>query len=621
MAAGKQVVSIDNTQLTLSNMDKILYPEAKIVKAELIQYYLEVGKYFIDFAKNRPISMIRFPDGIDQTKFYSKNLPDYAPDFIKSRVYTDDGIAYPIVNSRPSLLWMVNMASLEIHADNLSFQGKNHFIDHVIFDLDPPSDYSYERLKKLSLSIINILNKYGMTPFIKTSGSKGVHIYVPIERIGYSQEFFDKLTNLAQRIVDEFPDECTMAFRKNKRSGKVFIDVLRNRVSQTCVLPFSTRALPGGPVSMPLSIEDFKKTESSQDYTIFNAPAYLAEKGNPWKDFHLSTSDFFGSSPKNKDETKNAQLPVGWFDTPSFTHQLASEITELNASMDDVIYENKWDGIRVFIYIKGRDVKILSRNNRDITHQFKDIASLFVPSLEKAEYVFDAELVSPDANGIPVFSQVISRLHQKSTSTPKYQAIAYVFDIIVNDGLVCTHLPWDKRRHQLEKAALSFSSIRLSEIYTDGQLLLDAVRNMNMEGIMVKKKSGKYALGQRTTDWLKLKIRHVTECVIIGFTEGSGDRSSLFGSLQIAELVEGKLIYRGRVGTGWDREGLKEIHTIISELETTTIRPFTEVTDDKDTTWLKQPYMNCEIKYASLTSNQTLREPVFMRLKETYYED
>lgn len=621
MAGKKQVVSLDNKKLTLSNMDKVLYPESKIVKAELIQYYLQIAHHFIDFAKSRPISMIRYPDGIDKTKFYSKNLPDYAPSFIQSKIYTDDGISYPIIDSRPALLWMANMASLEIHGDNVFFEDDEYFIDHIIIDLDPPEDFSFEKLKKLALNMMEELSKFGMTPYIKTSGSKGVHIYVPIYKIEPSDSFFEQLKTLSVRLAEKFPKEVTMAFRKNKRSGKVFVDILRNRVSQTCVLPFSTRAISTCPVSMPLFIDDFKEISSSRAYTIFNAPAYLAEKGNPWKDFHLDASDFFGSGPKGKKSSLLQELHEDWFEEPSFEHQLASEVKKLSEYNSNLIYENKWDGIRVFIYVNGSKVKVLSRNNRDITKQFPDIVKVFQASKSTGlQFVFDAEIVSTDTSGKPIFSQVISRLHQKSSSTHKYSASAFVFDIVVNEGMKCHKLPWEKRRRMIEKAKLIFPSMKLSEVYSDGKLLLDAVKNMEMEGIMIKKKKAPYSFGERTSDWSKLKIRHQSDCFIIGYTAGSGDRSPYFGSFHLAEAIENTLIYRGKVGTGWDHKKLKELHGIFHKLEKQEAIPFDTIKDVSESTWLQKPYLGCTIKYASFTSTGTYREPVFLKLNEEIYD-
>lgn len=613
MAKKKQWVSLDGRKLAISNLEKILYPEKAISKAQFIQYYLEIATHFVAFANRRPITMIRYPDGILKEKFYTKNLPDFAPDFIQSRAYSDDDLAYPVMDSRATLVWMANLASLEMHADNIRFEKKKYIVDHVIFDLDPPSDYHFNDLKILALDLMEYLDSLGMSPFIKTSGSKGFHIYVPIEEIPFSEAFFDKLKRLSEQVVKRFPERATLAFRKNKRSNKVFIDILRNRLVQTCVLPFSTRALPGAPVSMPLFLDDIKKLDSSRDYNIFNAKKYIEEQGNPWKAFDDKACDFFGSGPKGKRKVLLPDVSPDWFTIPSFKHQLASEVLELKGNMSSKIFENKWDGIRTFIYVNRGEVKIQSRNNRDITQQFKDVAKVF-ENLSDDCYVFDAEIVSSDKSGKPVFAQVVSRLHQNHTSKPKYPAAAYVFDIVVNKGKICTSLPWSERRKGLNEAKFVFPSMLLSEVFVDGNSLMTAVTSMGMEGIMMKDKTATYSLGQRTSAWEKLKVRHQVDCFLIGYTKGSGDRSPYFGSLHVAEEIDGELIYRGKVGTGWTHDQLADLFTEISTFSKQKELPFPDAKDPDESTWFAKPYRPCIIKYASLTSTKTFREPVFISL-------
>ncbi len=616
MTPTKQVVSLDNQKLTLSNMSKVLYPETNITKAEIIQYYLQIAPLFIEFAENRPLSLIRFPDGILKDKFYTKNRPDFTPEFISSVAYTDDDTSYLLANSRPALVWMANLASLEIHADNLSILNEKPIIDHFILDLDPPDTFSFEQLKELSLNLMDFLSSLGMHPFIKTSGSKGVHMYVPIEKIPFSDQFIQHTQKIAQRITEKFPKQTSLTFRKNKREGKVFVDMLRNRFSQTCVLPFSTRALKGAPVSMPVHIDDFKNLDSSQEFTIHNALDYIKDKGFAWADFASEAIDFLGSGPKKKSVLVQDEVGKDWFEQQVFEHQLADEIFDIPQDVTTDVFENKWDGIRVFIYVNNGEVKICSRNNRNITDQFPDVVDCF-KTKEQGAYVFDAEIISPDDKGKPIFAQVISRLHQKTGNTGKYPAVAYVFDIVVYKNELINDKSWRYRRKCLERSLLDFSSIKLSEVYHNGDLLWDAVKKMGMEGIMIKKKKAPYVFGDRNTNWRKLKVRHEVHCFIIGYTKGSGDRSPYFGSLHIAQKIDNKFVYKGKVGTGWKHAELKELSSIIKAEEVQSEIPMQGITDSQDSIWLSTPYLNCTIKYASLTSSGTFREPVFVELKQS----
>ena len=228
--------------------------------------------------------------------------------------------------------------------------------------------------------------------------------------------------------------------------------------------------------------------------------------------------------------------------------------------------------------------------------------------------MFDGEIVSLDKKGKPVFNQVISRLHSKSTNQHSFPARAYIFDLVVHNGKLCTSLPWNERRKLLEKSKFDFPALNSSEIFDDGMSLKSAVQNLGMEGIMIKDRNAPYLFGHRPKTWRKLKIRHKVDCSIIGYTKGSGDRSSLFGSLHIAELLEDELVYRGKVGTGWKHKEMVELFEILKLQNIAEDSQFEEVKNSDESTWFSKPFLKCEVKYASLTPSQTFREPVFISL-------
>jgi bifunctional non-homologous end joining protein LigD len=153
----------------------------------------------------------------------------------------------------------------------------------------------------------------------------------------------------------------------------------------------------------------------------------------------------------------------------------------------------------------------------------------------------------------------------------------------------------------------------MSEAIDDGEALWDAAGKLQLEGIMAKKRGSKYQMGKRTTDWIKIKYRQSEEVAIIGYTEGEGDRVNTFGALHIAEKIDDGLIYRGKVGTGFDGQKMKEIIEVLRKVEVIE-KPIQEKPlDEKVTTWIK-PEVTCEVKFASLTNNGTFREPIFQFL-------
>lgn len=163
-------------------------------------------------------------------------------------------------------------------------------------------------------------------------------------------------------------------------------------------------------------------------------------------------------------------------------------------------------------------------------------------------------------------------------------------------------------------AVKSDSNYRVSEVEEDGQLLFEAARQHGLEGIMAKEKSGKYLPGRRSENWQKVKVRNTAECVVIGYNEGQGNRAATFGGLHIAELKDGKLTYRGKVGSGFNDTDLKEVSAMIKKLKHTKKPVSDKVLDEKVSKWV-EPVYYVEVTYASLTPDKNFREPVFVRMR------
>lgn len=284
----------------------------------------------------------------------------------------------------------------------------------------------------------------------------------------------------------------------------------------------------------------------------------------------------------------------------------------------DYLFEVKWDGIRCIIELNEGKINIFSKSGRDITDRFPEFQNEHLFEIEQG--VFDGEIVCLDGQGRPMFSQVISRMHssgEKSVNKArqKYPAVCYLFDMIVIDGKNIATLPLIRRQAWLKTAIKTNASIRISEAIRDGKQLYEAAKTMELEGIMAKKANSPYMEGQRSNHWLKIKFRSIADCYIAGYTKGEGDRANLFGALHLLIKEEGQFKYMGKVGTGFDSTKMK---MLLDKFQTLLLdkKPFKETTDDdKTSTWL-QPDLLCEVQYASLSSNGTYREPVFIRLKE-----
>ncbi|HXH18823.1 MAG TPA: non-homologous end-joining DNA ligase, partial [Chitinophagales bacterium] len=288
---------------------------------------------------------------------------------------------------------------------------------------------------------------------------------------------------------------------------------------------------------------------------------------------------------------------------------------------EQYIYEVKWDGIRAFVVLDDGKLTIRSRSHRDITHIFPEL-NIPEKTFRATCGLFDTEIVCLESDGRPNFKTTVNRLMQSTPGgiergSKKHPAHCYVFDCLYLDGRPIVNEPLTRRREWL-KDALRISAdlpFRVSESLDDGKALFEAAKKIKLEGIMAKVKDSRYLPGKRSSSWLKIKVRDTAECFIIGYTKGKGDREVLFGALHLGEYVNDELIYRGKVGTGFDSRMMKEVFSRLKEIKEIK-RPVKEkLIDDHVTTWI-EPKLICEIQYSSLTENGIYREPVFLRLRE-----
>ncbi len=283
MPKSELYTEIVGQKVKLTNLEKLLYPKSKISKAEVIQYYLEIAPKLLKYIRNRPLTLIRFPDGIEKANFYAKTKPDWTPEWIDSFsiTHTNETIPYLLAHNEAVVAWIANLGGLEIHPMQFSSDQENP--DHFIFDLDTPQNFNWENLKDLAFELKVFLKEYGYHPFIKTSGSKGLHIYVPILAKYSFDQLLRTVKSLAQEFVKRNSSLATLKMNKEKRKGKMLIDIFRNHRGHTTVAPFSLRGKFGAPISMPIFWDDLESLNSSQDYHIRNYQLYLEKKGDAWE--------------------------------------------------------------------------------------------------------------------------------------------------------------------------------------------------------------------------------------------------------------------------------------------------------------------------------------------------
>lgn len=278
-------VCIDGHRIELTHLDKLLFPNAGLSKRDLIGYYRRIAVTALPHYRNRPLSMQRFPDGIGAGGFFQKDRPDYYPDWIDSvSLKKRDGrVDHVLIDNTATLVYLANQACITLHLA-LACADKPQRPDRLVFDLDP-SDDDFGKVQRAALRLKGSLDGLGLESFVQTTGSRGLHVVVPLDR----EADFDRARRFARRLAEELaarhPGEITTAQRKSKRGSAVFVDYLRNAYGQTAVAPYSVRALENAPIATPLRWSEVATSGlHPRKYTIRNIFRRLGQTDDPWKD-------------------------------------------------------------------------------------------------------------------------------------------------------------------------------------------------------------------------------------------------------------------------------------------------------------------------------------------------
>ncbi len=268
----------------LDRLDKVLYPDARITKGEVIDYYEAVADPLLRHVDHRPLTLQRFPDGIGAEGFYQKRVPDHAPGWVERvSVPLADGDSQEqmVAGNVATLVYLAGQGTLTLHPW-LSRAPELERPDTMIFDLDPPDSGDFGAVREAGLRLREVLDALGLTAGVMTTGSSGAHVRIPLRR----GPDFDTVRRFARRIADHlaarFPDRVTTAARKAKRGERLYLDVGRNARGQTAVAPYSLRARPGAPVATPLTWDEFRRTRDARSHTLRSVPGRLEDRGDPW---------------------------------------------------------------------------------------------------------------------------------------------------------------------------------------------------------------------------------------------------------------------------------------------------------------------------------------------------
>jgi len=251
--------------------NKLLFPHAKITKEDLISYYKRIAPYMLPYMKNHPITMQRFPNGIEAESFFQKNAPDYFPSWIKrAPIKAQDShiVNYVICNNAKTLAYLANQGCIVMHSW-LSKVPNLHNPDRIVFDLDPSGTISFFDLQNGAEKLKSVLDTLKLKSIPMITGSRGIHIIIPIKPVHAFEITHDFSKKIAQYLVTENPDLFTLQMAKAKRTNHIFLDYLRNSYGALSVLPYSVRAVEVAAIATPVTWDElFSDTMHAQKYTI-----------------------------------------------------------------------------------------------------------------------------------------------------------------------------------------------------------------------------------------------------------------------------------------------------------------------------------------------------------------
>jgi bifunctional non-homologous end joining protein LigD len=274
------LVEVDGRTLTLSNLTKVLYPHAAFTKAQVIDYYRRIAPVMLPHLRDRPLTLKRYPNGVDGMNFFEKNATKAKPEWVKTVPIfgygRGDHLHFILCNDTPTLVFVANLAALELHP-SLSRAPQLLRPTDVVFDLDPGPPADLATCCKAALVVRKALDALGLTAFAKTSGSKGMQLYVPLNTEATYEDTKGFARAIAETLEATMPDLFVSEMSKSLRDGKIFVDWSQNDFTKTTIAVYSLRARERPRVSMPITWDEVEAAAASGDASalVFEAPAAL----------------------------------------------------------------------------------------------------------------------------------------------------------------------------------------------------------------------------------------------------------------------------------------------------------------------------------------------------------
>jgi len=310
MAGISGVIRVDRREVEISRPQKVLFPEDGITKGELIEYYARIAPHMVPHLRDRPLTLERYPNGINTKRFFQKEVSSYFPKWIRTATVQKVGgsVTHVICNDTATLVYIANQACVTPHIF-LSRVDKLDVPDQLVFDLDPQGD-DFELVRATAWAFKQLLDELELPAFLKTTGSRGLHIVIPLQR----REDYDSVRAFARElagiVVSQAPRARTLEQLKANRGNRVFIDTNRNGYAQLVAPAFAVRARKEAPVSTPLDWSELdNKKLRANSFTIRNLFDRLDRSSDPWQNFWRSAVSLAGARRRLARRNKLSVVP------------------------------------------------------------------------------------------------------------------------------------------------------------------------------------------------------------------------------------------------------------------------------------------------------------------------
>ncbi|SMO58573.1 non-homologous end-joining DNA ligase [Fodinibius sediminis] len=283
-----QEIRIGDHTIEIDNLDKVFFPGNEVTKGRLLDYYRAISDVMLPHLEDRPLTLQRFPDGIGGEGFYQKKVSDHFPGWIgRTSVMLkgeDKKQEQLFCNDAATLAYLVGQGTIAFHIWQ-SRRDKLHHPDRLVFDLDPPDD-NFEPVRKAARELKRLLESVELTPFVMTTGSRGLHVVTPLDRSHNFEAVRTFAKDIANLLTGKYPDRYTTDIRKDKRGDRLFLDYLHNAYGQNSIAPYSVRPLKSAPVATPLDWDELNNGKlHAQSYTLKNILRRMGQKKDPWTSF------------------------------------------------------------------------------------------------------------------------------------------------------------------------------------------------------------------------------------------------------------------------------------------------------------------------------------------------